>query len=226
MDMKNHENAKEYGKIAIVTQNRELASFVRIEAAFERIGAEYFEKNSAVGQIESYDAVFWDCDTVSPPADLAFDGILISVSESEPAMAADLRLPFPFSVHELHRIFWKIRERDIAGENTTAREPETAETLVLHCTSRGAVMCSGGKSVHLTQYERDILCLLGKETGKLVPREELRAALQANDGNISDVYICRIRRKAERITAKKLIETVRGKGYRLLVEIAVENAEE
>ena len=48
-----------------------------------------------------------------------------------------------------------------------------------------------------------------------VLREEIDAILSVDDGNMSDVYICHLRRKLDNKLGLKLIYTIRGKGYML-----------
>jgi two-component system phosphate regulon response regulator OmpR len=75
----------------------------------------------------------------------------------------------------------------------------------------------GEDVVHLTDRERDMLCVLAATPGETVPR----AALSGNGGSINeravDVQINRLRRKIERDPANPLlVQTVRGIGYRLV----------
>ena len=44
--------------------------------------------------------------------------------------------------------------------------------------------------------------------------------LEASDGNISDVYICRLRKKLEGNTKQRLIFTDRGEGYRTVLRFS------
>ncbi len=72
----------------------------------------------------------------------------------------------------------------------------------------------GDFSVTLTPAEWDILRHLYDRRGELVPREEL-ADLLGGGGNSVEVYICHLRRKLEKPLGRRLIATVRGRGYRL-----------
>jgi two-component system phosphate regulon response regulator OmpR len=76
----------------------------------------------------------------------------------------------------------------------------------------------GDDVVHLTDREREMLCVLAESPGETVPR----LALAGDGGSIGeravDVQVNRLRRKIERDPANPLIvQTVRGVGYRLVV---------
>ena len=53
----------------------------------------------------------------------------------------------------------------------------------------------------------------------VVPREEVMALFGAEKGNIADVYVSRLRKKLEDPSCPRIIETVRGKGYKIRVKI-------
>jgi two-component system phosphate regulon response regulator OmpR len=76
----------------------------------------------------------------------------------------------------------------------------------------------GDDIVHLTDREREMLCVLAAHPGETVPR----AALAGNGNSVNeravDVQVNRLRRKIERDpTNPLLVQTVRGIGYRLMV---------
>jgi DNA-binding response OmpR family regulator len=60
-----------------------------------------------------------------------------------------------------------------------------------------------------------MLTLLYERAGEPVSREELSAVLSSSEGNMCDVYICKLRTKLESVSNRKLIYTVRSKGYAL-----------
>lgn len=72
--------------------------------------------------------------------------------------------------------------------------------------------------VRITERERDILALLAARAGDTVPREDLSGGLDFNERTV-DVQINRLRRKIEDDPGNPLhLQTVRGVGYRLLVD--------
>jgi DNA-binding response OmpR family regulator len=76
----------------------------------------------------------------------------------------------------------------------------------------------GGQSVHLTRTEFRLLEILMRSAGHVVRRRELMEAIWsapgADDNNI-DVAISSLRAKIDRNRALRLIQTVRGFGYRI-----------
>ena len=71
----------------------------------------------------------------------------------------------------------------------------------------------GNEGIALTDNEYKVLSLLCERRGETVTRGEISELLGATDGNISDVYICMLRRKIDNRFGVKLIYTVRGEGY-------------
>ncbi|PXW55703.1 two-component system phosphate regulon response regulator OmpR [Chelatococcus asaccharovorans] len=76
-----------------------------------------------------------------------------------------------------------------------------------------------GEIVRITDRERDILTILANRAGEHVPREELAGHGGAASERTVDVQMNRLRRKVERDPANPAyLQTVRGIGYRLLVD--------
>jgi two-component system phosphate regulon response regulator OmpR len=72
--------------------------------------------------------------------------------------------------------------------------------------------------IRITEREREILTVLGQKAGANVAREELAGTSGANERTV-DVQITRLRRKIEVDPANPaFLQTVRGIGYRLLVD--------
>jgi two-component system phosphate regulon response regulator OmpR len=72
--------------------------------------------------------------------------------------------------------------------------------------------------IRITEREREILAILGQKAGANVAREELAGPTGANERTV-DVQITRLRRKIEVDPANPVfLQTVRGIGYRLLVD--------
>ena len=73
----------------------------------------------------------------------------------------------------------------------------------------------GNDGIALSDNEYKVLSLLCDRRGEVVSRAELDMLLGAENGNISDVYICMLRKKIDNRLGIKLIYTVRGEGYKL-----------
>jgi two-component system phosphate regulon response regulator OmpR len=77
----------------------------------------------------------------------------------------------------------------------------------------------GSDIIRLTDREREMLSLLAENAGETVTRETLAGPTAAGNERTIDVQVNRLRRKIERDQANPLhLQTVRGSGYRLLVD--------
>ncbi len=76
-----------------------------------------------------------------------------------------------------------------------------------------------GEAVTLTKKEFDLLVFLLKNKNRAVARDELLSAVwdydYAGDTNVVDVYVRYLRQKIEEPCGIRLLETVRGVGYRI-----------
>jgi len=86
--------------------------------------------------------------------------------------------------------------------------------------SNGELKDKAGKIIHITPVERLLLNLLGNSLGEVYTREDLARALGSTESlRTVDVQITRLRKKIEIDTKNpRYLQTVRGKGYRLISE--------
>jgi DNA-binding response OmpR family regulator len=126
---------------------------------------------------------------------------------------ADDYLVKPFSFRELlARMRALLRRTEVVDpgplvfEDLTY-EPETREVV------------RGGETVRLTVREGALFELLLRRRGKVVSRAEIQARIWEDSyelsTNIIDVYINALRKKVDGGDREKLIQTVRGVGYRV-----------
>ena len=89
----------------------------------------------------------------------------------------------------------------------------------LHVDSSTRLVSRAGQQVELTAREFDVLEVLARNAGQLVSRRQLLHEVWTDEyqgsPNIADVYIGYLRRKLERPRGRRLIRTVRGKGFLL-----------
>ena len=73
----------------------------------------------------------------------------------------------------------------------------------------------GKTEIKLSPDEATVLKALSKAEG-YVSRDDLNRLLGHEDkcGNLVDVYICRLRKKLEKVLGYRVISTVRGVGYK------------
>lgn len=132
-------------------------------------------------------------------------------------LGVDDYLPKPFEPRELLLRMGNILRRNGTGEIRTA--PETIRFGRFTFRFERGELRQGEDIVRITEREREILATLGARPGENVPREALSGqGLAANERTI-DVQINRLRRKIEKDPANPAyLQTVRGIGYRLLVD--------
>ena len=93
-----------------------------------------------------------------------------------------------------------------------SEKPEADNRL---CFLHDCLVTLDGRGIRLSENEYALLKRLSDEKGGPVSRLELGRALSSSDGNICDVYICKLRRKLEAGGPERFIYTVRSKGYML-----------
>lgn len=95
--------------------------------------------------------------------------------------------------------------------------PERLRVADLELSPASRQVSRGGRPVALTAREYQLLLLLFEHPGRVLTREEiLREVWQDQQGsasNVIEVYVRYLRQKLEQGGARRLIHTVRGRGY-------------
>jgi two-component system phosphate regulon response regulator OmpR len=134
-------------------------------------------------------------------------------------IGVDDYLAKPFETRELILRLSNILKRATPAEPAEASAPAEAIRFgpFIYRFDRGELRLND-EVLRITDREREILNVLGQKAGANVAREELAGASGANERTV-DVQITRLRRKIEADPANPVyLQTVRGVGYRLLVE--------
>lgn len=112
----------------------------------------------------------------------------------------------------------------VARLRALARRPAATGTPFaagdLHVDPASHRASRGGTEIALTARELEVLAHLVRRAGTVVTKDELLAAVWADDAaerdpNLVEVYVRRLRRKVDEPFGRHAIETVRGAGYRL-----------
>ncbi len=137
-------------------------------------------------------------------------------------IGADDYLPKPFEPRELLLRLGNIIKRGAPTPEAAAQgRPDFVKFgPFIYSLDRGELR-RGEETVRLTEREREMLTLLASRLGEPVTREELGGAGGPANERTVDVQINRLRRKVERDPADPiLLQTVRGVGYRLVLDRA------
>ena len=123
----------------------------------------------------------------------------------------------PFLVSELLAIIVGEAVSDAAQAQSKSHVSSAHKTKnnVLRVNPERRCAVWGNEEIPLSDNEYRVLELLCAKRGIAVLRDEIDSVLSVDGGNMSDVYICHLRRKLDNKLGLKLICTVRGKGYTL-----------
>ena len=126
---------------------------------------------------------------------------------------ADDYLVKPFEVDELRARVRALLRRESGGKSGTLQIADLILDPAVHAVSRAGV------GIELTAKEFALLELLMRHPNQLITREMAESHLWSYENivasNVVDVYIRRLRRKIDDLHEIKLLETLRGSGYRI-----------
>ncbi len=127
---------------------------------------------------------------------------------------ADDYLVKPFALAELNARLRALLRRDLPEKSATLQVADLVLDPARHTAARA------GQPIELTGREFALLEYLMRNPNRLITREMIITHVWDADfvsgSNVIDVYIRRLRRKIDDPFDLKLLETIRGSGYRLL----------
>ena len=117
----------------------------------------------------------------------------------------------------LRALLSELHARKVARPTDAVERVNVADLTV---DTRARWVTRGGRRIDLTRKEFALLEILAGQPGALVDRATIAAHVWGNSthaaGNVLEVLVRRLRRKIDDGHELKLIETMRGKGYRLI----------
>ena len=196
-------------KIAIVSKSDKIRDFFRLEALSLDFEIDTFEKTGIHTDFSSYDLAIIDIDTIhQKPLNSAKRELTISEKTNE----SDLL--YPIDIASLRKLYYSLLK-----ENDTNIIPCKENDLkIIFYYNVPNIININDKKYSLSDLEYNLLKMLCTRYPDVVLREELDDMFSCINSNISDVYICKLRKKLEAPLGQRLILTVRSKGYKIVIK--------
>lgn len=197
-------------KIAVISKRRRVSDFLRLEA--ESCSCAVSVMSVVPPELSEFDVVIIDDDgshIISEVKDHIYRIVPDGGETNERAFT------WPVPVENIRGIFEGYVTE--SADNTEERDgtviylPKKSERTVIYKNRR----------IEFTESEWKVFECLYNADGGAVSRDALMKLFDTEEGNITDVYICHLRRKLEAPFGVKLIKTLRGKGYSLSAKVKV-----
>lgn len=190
-------------KVCIISKNEILSRFFELELM--NMGCTVTVSTSAE-KTDGFDAVIVDRDTVRGSIKCACPILSVSASQASEQNGV---LPWPTPIKNIRSQLYALVDM---GTHIYDEGADAQRGSVIYRAGERTFLLNG-ESIELSKKQEVILCELCRAGGSIVRRDRIMEILGATDGNISDVYICHLRKKLEGEGAKRLIFTHRGEGY-------------
>ena len=200
-------------KAAIITRNYELESFIVPE--LEMLGYRVTVLSTVTSTHEKFDFVIIDVDTVTEGiSDISFPIVTVSEKYATEITANGCTLSWPCRISDVFTLDAVFSTADVIRDQKEQKNEDTVRII------NGNTVVINNHYAKLSNHEMVLLKELCHANGEIVSREQIMKLLNADDGNISDVYVCHLRRKLDSQLGKKLIITERGRGYRTTLKLS------
>ena len=200
-------------RAAVVSENKDIIRFFSLELQMIDVAVDIYTPDQRL--TSDYDLVIVDTDTALNGYTIG-TGVIVRVSSNVAQVqgcADPYMIPWPVSLERIHEICLGIIHGGGIQQNI-ARVFADISNIVYVSDEHERVISIDDIKIKLSVSEYRLLERLCMAHGDTVSREEIMEILGAQDGNISDVYICRLRKKLETPLGRKLIFTERNVGYR------------
>lgn len=197
-------------KIIIISASEQIKAFFKLEALNLNLSVECIEKiDRAHNDLSSYDLAIIDIDTVRQmPLNNARTALTVSACKEN----ADIS--YPCLISEVRKIYNAL----YAQSSIKSDSDKNQNVKIIFYSDTKKLVSVNEKKYILSDTEYKILSMLCENANQAVLREEIQELFENGSSNIGDVYICRLRKKLEATLGRRLIFTVREKGYKIAAE--------
>ena len=197
-------------RVAIISKNEKMITFFSLEA--ESVGCPVRICSEPPTSLSEFDRVVLDTAEGFCVAENSVCLVAAVVTDEDQALpiAPQEIWEWPVSVERVRAFFEGASASDPDG--SAERETTPAIYLLSH-TDR--TLLYRNRTVTLTPHAWSVLLCLGQGGGEAVSRDRLKECLGEDGGNMTEVYVHHLRKKLEEPFGIRLIDTVRGVGYRL-----------
>ena len=203
-------------RVAIVMKRESIGTFFQIEAEFCGFACEICTTPPQTPS--SYDLILIDPSVgyCLHEDDSCYVIATVEATPKKPLSWANEVWELPVSIEIVRDLFERIKLRGVSapGENREAAKM-IPNALYLVSREEGRILYRN-QTIVLTPSEMTLLCALAEAEGKSVSESVLRERIGVDRGNQVAVHLCNLRKKLEKVSTHRLIETRRGLGYALV----------
>lgn len=196
-------------KIIIISASERLRDFFRLEALNFDFCVDCIERvDKSHNDLSKYALAIIDTDTIKQ---MPLNGAEKQLTVSQKNENADII--YPCLITELRDIY-----NSVYSQPKILKSADDDCIKIAFCKEKNTVSINKRKYI-LSDTEYKILTLLCRSPKQVVLREKIQELFEKGNSNIGDVYICKLRKKLEGALGKRLIFTVREKGYKIVADI-------